>query len=66
VNNDHDTIIGRDIYFRYTDKEGNVSVREQRTWDKDRMIQSLQDAARKEGGKAGVQQITREQYLQER
>jgi hypothetical protein len=56
----------RDIFLRHTDKDGHSVVREHRVWNSDLFITSQAEAALKEGGKALVQQITREQYLAER
>jgi hypothetical protein len=58
--------IGRDMFLKHTDKDGNSYVQQHRAWDPDRFITSQLEAALKVGGKACVQQLTREQYLQER
>jgi hypothetical protein len=57
---------GRDIYMRHTSKEGDTYVQEHRVWDADLFVTSQVDAARKVGGKAAAEQITKEQYLKER
>ena len=56
----------RDVYLRHTDKDGRSYVREHRVWDADKFIASQLGHALKEGGKAFVQQLTREQYNKER
>lgn len=58
--------VGRDIYLRHTDKDGKSYVQQHRVWDADRFITSQMEAALKVGGKAMVQQLTREQYATER
>jgi hypothetical protein len=58
--------VGRDIYMRHTDKDGNCYVQEHRAWDADLFITSQMEAALKVGGKSLVQQITKDQYLKER
>lgn len=58
--------VGRDIYMRHTSKEGDSYVQQHRVWDANRFVLSQTEAALKVGGKAFVQQITREQYLKER
>lgn len=57
---------GRDLYVRHTDENGKTVVREHRVWDADRFLSSQQAEAKKTGGKAAVQQVTREDYLKER
>jgi hypothetical protein len=69
-----DTLIGRDIFVRHTDKDGHSSVQQHRVWDAERFIASLQAATAKvnadeRGGGtrlAKATQITHDQYLQER
>ncbi len=54
----------REIYMRHTTKEGAAYVVEHRVWDANLFVTSQRDAAKKEGGNA--EQITRDQYLNER
>ncbi|MBT2326068.1 hypothetical protein J7E62_27445 [Variovorax paradoxus] len=65
-----ETLITRDIYMRHTATDGASYVAEHRVWDADRFIAAHKKAAadvnaKQEAGKprkAGVEQITEEQY----
>jgi hypothetical protein len=68
-------LITRDIYLRHTAGDGSSTVREQRVWDAERFIaaqqaeaEKLASAAREKQEPAGfaVEQITQEQYRNER
>ncbi len=56
--------VGRDVYLRHTDKDGNQHVQMHRAWDAEKFVQSQADAARKVGGM--VQQLTEAQFRAER
>lgn len=68
------SLAGRDIYIRHTGPNGNHYVQHHRVWDADRFIASQQTAverlnAEQPAGRPGlakVEQITAEQYQQER
>ena len=52
-----------EIYVRHTSKDGSSYTQEHRVWDADRFMQARQTEVKKEGGKAAVQQLTRDQFL---
>jgi len=49
-----DEINCRDIYLKYTDKQGAAVIRYHRVWNVDRFLLSTNDAAKKEGGHIAV------------
>lgn len=67
-------ILARDIFLRHTAVDGSSHVVQHRVWDADRFIASQEAAAAKvnaeqkgeTGRRAGVQQITQDQYRKER
>lgn len=68
-------LITRDVYLRHTAGDGSSTVREHRVWDAERFIAAQQaeaaklaSAARDKKEPAGfaVEQITQEQYRNER
>lgn len=50
----------REIHMLYTSKKGETHTQSHFVWDSERFVQSQQDEAKKQGGKA--EQITKEQY----
>lgn len=54
-----------EIYIRYTDKEGKTHVASHFVWDAPRFVDARRAEAKKEGGKASAEQITKEQYESE-
>ena len=52
-----------DIYVRHIDKDGRSCIQQHRVWDGERFMAARQAEARKEGGKAGAEQLSREQFL---
>lgn len=64
----------RDLYLRHTDTSGHSYVMEHRVWDVDTFLAARQAEAKKLNAevkgdgprKAGVQQITEDQYRKER
>lgn len=68
-------MVTRDIYLRHTSVDGKSYVQEHRVWDADRFLATRQDEARKlnkdaaakgKPASAAVEQITHQQYLNER
>lgn len=67
-------MVCREVYVRHTGTEGASHVMEHRVWDAERFIASQQQAAKALNDKvegdgkrlAKAEQITRDQYLQER
>lgn len=55
-----------EIYVRHTSKAGSSYVQQHRVWDADRFMAARRSEVQKEGGKAAVQQLSREQYLAEK
>ncbi len=55
-----------DVYVRYTDKDGGEHVQEHRVWNRALFLQARARDAVQLGGEARAEQITREQYEQER
>lgn len=51
-----------EIYMRYTDKDGAVTVASHFVWDAPRFVEARKAEAKKEGGKSSAEQITIEQY----
>lgn len=61
---------GRDVYIRHTDVNGKSTVNLHRVWDIGLFMEArLRDCAKvnaeHKGGKANVEQVTRDQYLTE-
>jgi hypothetical protein len=45
------SMIGHDVYFKYTEKGGHSFVAHHRAWDSERLLQSKQQEAAKTGGR---------------
>lgn len=55
-----------DVWLRHVGKEGDAYVQHHRARDPKRFVAEQQDAAKKVGGKARVEQITEAQFRAER
>lgn len=60
----NESLSGKDLHLRRTDKKGNTWVTRHRVWDAQRFLDSESSAASKEGGSIAV--ITEQQFNQER
>jgi len=58
------SMLGFDVFFRFTDKEGHSWVEERRAWDADALSRNLSIQYQKEGGQCV--RISREDYEKER
>jgi hypothetical protein len=61
-----EAVVTRDVFARHTDKDGIAYVEQHRVWDADLFFAAHRAYAAKEGGKAGIEQITEDQYRKER
>lgn len=50
-------MIGRDVYLKYTDKDGNSFTQYHRVWDIGLFMAAREDECRKNGGK--VEQVVK-------